>query len=332
MSKHIKESEKKQVNFVDIIVPVFNEEENLNLLLERTTKSLENVPYKYRIILVDDGSSDRSTDIIREWITKKPENIVLICLNRNYGQHAAIIAGFENCDADVIITIDADLQNPPEAIPTLVQKVQEGYDIVYTTRGGGRKDNIFRRASSILKDYMVRKITRSNMRDSGCMLIAYRKEIIDVVLRCNERFIYIPVLANSFTKKTTEIVVEHAKRAYGESKYNFWKLLQLFFDILTGSTFMPLRFLTIFGGMMCIAGLSAGILLIILRLLFGSAWAMNGVFTLFGVLFFFVGVQFFVFGIFGEYICRISMDVRNRPKFVIASKEGNINKTIDARL
>lgn len=330
MSKHIKESEeKKRINSADIIVPVFNEEGSLNLLLERITKSLENVSCKYRIILVDDGSIDQSVNIIREWITKKPENIALICLNRNYGQHAAIIAGFENSDAEAVITIDADLQNPPEAIPTLIKKLEEGYDIVYTTRGGGRKDNIFRRMSSLLKDYMVRKITGSNMRDSGCMLIAYRKEIIEVVLRCNERFIYIPVLANSFTKKTTEIVVAHAKRAYGESKYNFWKLLQLFFDILTGSTFMPLRFLTIFGGIMSVAGLSAGILLIVLRLLFGSVWAMDGVFTLFGILFFFVGVQFFVFGIFGEYICRISMDVRNRPKFVIASREGNIKETPD---
>ncbi len=314
-----------EINSIDVVIPVYNEELNLDMLIERSTNALKDREYSYRLVFIDDGSADKSGDVIRKWIKIYPENITLISLNRNYGQHAAIIAGFESCTADVIVTIDADLQNPPEGIPMLIDKMKEGnYDIVGSLRGGGRKDNLFRKAASGAKEYLVRKITKSNIRDSGCMLRAYKKAIIDVVLKCNEKFIYIPVLANSFARKTTEITIEHSERSAGVSKYNAWKLLQLFFDILTGSTFMPLRFLTVFGGIMAVSSIFFALLLIALRIFFGAAWAGNGVFTLFGVLFFFIGVQFFVFGLIGEYICRISMDVRQRPKFLVGSKEGKL--------
>lgn len=316
---------KNKINSIDIVIPVYNEELNLDAFAERSVNALKGKDYSYRLIFVDDGSSDKSGDVIRKWIKQHPENITLISLNRNYGQHAAIIAGFESCTADVIVTIDADLQNPPEGIPMLVDKMKENdYDIVGSLRGGGRKDSFFRKIASTAKEHLVRKITKSNIRDSGCMLRAYKKAIIDVVLRCNEKFIYIPVVANSFARKTTEITIEHSERAAGESKYNAWKLLQLFFDILTGSTFMPLRFLTVFGGIMAGTSIFFALLLIALRIFFGAAWAGNGVFTLFGVLFFFMGIQFFVFGLIGEYICRISMDVRQRPKFLVGSKEGKL--------
>ena len=314
-----------KINSVDVVVPVYNEGLNLDKVIERSLNALKGRDYSYRLIFVDDGSADNSRDIVRKWIQQYPENITLVSLNRNYGQHAAIIAGFENYTADVIVTIDADLQNPPEGIPMLIDKMKEGnYDIVGSLRGGGRKDNFFRKLASGAKEHLVRRITKSNIRDSGCMLRAYRKAIIDVVLQCNEKFIYIPVLADSFAKKTTEIIIEHAERAAGESKYNAWKLLQLFFDILTGSTFMPLRFLTVFGGIMAAVSILFALLLILLRLFFGAVWAGNGLFTLFGILFFFMGIQFFVFGLIGEYICRISMDVRQRPKFIVASKEGKV--------
>lgn len=314
-----------KINSVDVVVPVYNEELNLNAFIERYVNALKGRDYSCRVIFVDDGSSDKSADVIRRWIKKYPENITLISLNRNYGQHAAIIAGFESCTADVIVTIDADLQNPPEGIPMLVDKMKEGdYDIVGSLRGGGRKDSFFRKIASSAKEHLVRRITKSNIRDSGCMLRAYKKAIIDVVLQCNEKFIYIPVLANSFARKTAEITIKHSERAAGKSKYDAWKLLQLFFDILTGSTFMPLRFLTIFGGVMAVVSIFLALLLITLRIFFGAVWAGNGVFTLFGVLFFFMGIQFFVFGLMGEYICRISMDVRQRPKFLIGSKEGKL--------
>lgn len=314
-----------KIHSVDVVIPAYNEELNLDKFIERSINALKDKEYSGRLIFVDDGSSDKSADIVRKYIRQYPENIMLVSLNRNYGQHAAIIAGFESCRADVIVTIDADLQNPPEGIPMLIEKMKEGdYDIVGSLRGGGRKDNLFRKLASGAKEYLVRRITKSNIRDSGCMLRAYKKAIIDVVLQCNEKFIYIPVLANSFARKTAEITIDHSERAAGHSKYDAWKLLQLFFDILTGSTFMPLRILTVFGGVMASVSMFFALLLILLRIFFGAVWAGNGVFTLFGILFFFMGVQFFVFGLIGEYICRISMDVRQRPKFIVASKEGKL--------
>ncbi len=319
----MQENETK-IKSVDVVIPVYNEEGNLAPLTDRLLKAMQPVDYDFRLLFVDDGSSDSSVSIIRRWIEKYPKNIGLICLNRNYGQHAAIIAAFENCNADVVVTIDADLQNPPEAIPKLIEKVQEGYDVVGSIRGGGRKDKLFRKTASFAKDHMVRKITNSNMRDSGCMLRAYRLNIVKAVLMCRERFVYIPALANTFAKRSTEIVVEHSERAAGESKYNVWKLMQLFFDILTGSTFMPLRFLTVLGGVMCMVSVCFGILLIFLRIVYGAIWGGDGIFTLFGILFFFVGLQFLAMGILGEYICRISMDVRERPKYFIMSKEGSV--------
>lgn len=302
-------------------MPVFNESANINALIERLLKAMTPLSYAFRILLIDDGSSDNSVELIKKWIEKHPRNVALLCLNRNYGQHAAIIAGFEACKADAIVTIDADLQNPPEEIPRLLAKMEEGYDIVGSIRKS-RRDNLFRKTASKIMNFLVRKLTKVNMRDYGCMLRVYRKEIINAMLQCGERFIYIPVLANSFASSATEIDVEHSERAAGTSKYNFWKLLTLFFDILTGTTFMPLRLLVFLGGMMCGISTLFGALLIILRIMYGSIWGAQGVFTLFAVLFFFVGVQFLAFGILGEYICRISMDVRQRPKYLIASKEG----------
>lgn len=314
-----------KVNSIDVVVPVYNEEYNIGAFIERADKAFKDKHYSYRLILVDDGSADKSCEIIRDWIKKLPNNVALISLNRNYGQHSAIIAGFEQCTAEVIVTIDADLQNPPEGIPMLISKMEEdNYDIVGSLRGGGRKDNIFRKLASEAKDKMVRRITKSKIRDSGCMLRAYKKKIIDIVLQCTEHFIYIPVLADSFARKSTEIEIEHSARGAGESKYNVWKLLQLFFDILTGSTYMPLRVLTVFGGVMCAVSLLLAIVLIILRIFLGPVWSGHGLFPLFGILFFFIGGQFFVFGLIGEYICRISMDVRHRPKFIIGSKEGKV--------
>jgi len=309
------------VNSVDVVVPVYNESANIDALLERLLAALTPLPCAFRILLVDDGSADDSVELIRKWIAKRPENVALLCLNRNYGQHAAIIAGFEACKAEAVVTIDADLQNPPEEIPRLLAKMREGFDIVGSIRKS-RRDNFFRKTASKIMNFLVRRLTKVNMRDYGCMLRVYRKGIIDAMLQCEERFIYIPVLANSFARTATEIEVDHAERAAGASKYNFWKLLTLFFDILTGTTFMPLRLLVFLGGLMCAASTLFGALLIALRLYHGSIWAAHGVFTLFAVLFFFVGVPFLAFGILGEYICRISMDVRQRPKYLIASKEG----------
>ena len=217
-----------------------------------------------------------------------PGNVVGVFLNRNYGQHAAVIAGFEQSKGDIIITLDADLQNPPEEIPRLVDAIDKGYDVVGTVRRH-RRDSLFRRVASAVINKGVQKATGVMMHDYGCMLRAYRRHIVEAMLTCREHSTFIPILANSFARTTTEIDVKHEARKQGESKYNLMKLAMLQFDLLTSMTTFPLRVLSILGGIISVAGIGFGVFLLIMRIYYGAEWAAEGVFTLFAVLFIFVG-------------------------------------------
>ena len=226
------------ISKVAIVIPVYNEEESLPELIRRTDSACRLLDREYDIILVDDGSSDRSVELIQEAADQPDSHIVGVMLNRNYGQHAAIMAGFEIVDADLVITLDADLQNPPEEIPRLVAKADEGFDVIGTVRKH-RKDSFFRRMPSAIINGGVRRATGVQMNDYGCMLRAYRRHIIDAMLQCHERSTFIPILANSFARKTTEIDVDHAEREFGDSKYSAMKLINLMFDLITCMTTTP---------------------------------------------------------------------------------------------
>jgi undecaprenyl-phosphate 4-deoxy-4-formamido-L-arabinose transferase len=243
-------------------------------------------------------------------------DVVAVLLNRNYGQHAAVMAGLAQASGDTIVTLDADLQNPPEEIPRLVAKIDEGFDVVGTIREN-RQDSLLRRLPSRLVNTAVRKATGVPMSDYGCMLRAYRRSVVDAVLACRERSTFIPVLANSFASKTTEIPVRHAERAAGTSKYGLWKLVNLQFDLLTSMTAFPLRLLSIGGGLMALLGILGGLTIAVLRLIYGAAWAAEGVLTGVAILFVFTGVQLFGLGLIGEYLSRVYDDVRERPRYVI---------------
>ena len=242
--------------------------------------------------------------------------MVAVILNRNYGQHAAIMAGFEHCKGDVIVTLDADLQNPPEEIPRLIALAEQGYDVVGTVRNN-RQDSAWRRWPSKLINLAVQRSTGVAMSDYGCMLRAYRRTIVDAMLACRERSTFIPILANSFARHTTEVLVEHAEREHGDSKYSPMRLINLMFDLITCMTTTPLRLLSIVGFSMAFLGLLFAVMLIVLRLIFGAPWAENGTFVLFAVLFVFTGGQFIGMGLLGEYLGRMYSDVRARPRFFI---------------
>jgi undecaprenyl-phosphate 4-deoxy-4-formamido-L-arabinose transferase len=261
------------------------------------------------IILVDDGSRDDSMKIISAAASEPNSPFVAVILNRNYGQHAAIMAGFSKVRGDLVITLDADLQNPPEEIPRLIAEAAKGYEVVGTIRTQ-RQDSWFRRNASKLVNYCREKMTGVKMTDHGCMLRAYRRQIVETMLLCHERSTFIPLLAASFARYTTEIPVQHEERAAGESKYNLLKLINLQFDLVTSTSTAPLRLLTVLGVLFAV-------ILLILRLLYGTEWGVNGVFPLFAILFIFVGAQFMGIGLLGEYIGRIYYDVRARPKFII---------------
>lgn len=302
----------KRSELVSVVIPVFNESVHLEEMIQRCRVACGSMGRPFELIFVDDGSSDHSVAIVEEAALIHPE-VRGVVLNRNYGQHAAVLAGFEAAQGDSIVTLDADLQNPPEEIPRLVAKLEEGYDVVGSVRSN-REDSMFRRLASRLINRMVQRSTGVMMTDYGCMLRAYRRKIVDAMLRCSERTTFIPVLANSFARKTTEIPVEHSARTEGKSKYGFWKLIQLQFDLLTSMTTFPLRMLSVLGGIISLLGVSFGVLLMVLRVVYGSEWAEGGVFTLFAILFTFIGAQFLAMGLLGEYIGRIYHDVRARPR------------------
>jgi len=306
---------------VSIVVPVFNEEAVLREFLRRTRAVLRVLPYASELILVDDGSRDASAEIIAEAAGDGSENIRGVFLNRNYGQHPAVLAGLQEARGDIVITLDADLQNPPEEIPNLVAKAQEGYDVVGSIRRN-RQDTFFRRLSSMIINKGTARVTGVPMSDYGCMLRAYRRPVVDAILQCQEHSTFIPVLANTFANKTTEIEVSHEERSAGESKYSLAKLITLQFDLLTSMTTFPLRMLSFFGTILSVLGIGFGVFLLVMRLLAGAEWAAQGVFTLFAVLFFFVGAQFLAMGLLGEYIGRIYKDVRARPRYFIRAQVG----------
>ncbi|RAX04230.1 MULTISPECIES: undecaprenyl-phosphate 4-deoxy-4-formamido-L-arabinose transferase [unclassified Photorhabdus] len=317
----------EQIKKVSVVIPIYNEEESLPLLLERTLATCKQLTQEYELILVDDGSSDKSAEILIQ-AAEQPENhIIAILLNRNYGQHSAIMAGFNQVNGDLVITLDADLQNPPEEIPRLVKTAEQGYDVVGTRRAN-RQDSLFRKTASKIINAMITKATGRSMGDYGCMLRAYRRHIVEAMLQCHERSTFIPILANTFARKTIEIDVAHAEREFGDSKYSFMKLINLMYDLLTCLTTAPLRLLSVVGSVIAVSGFLLAVLLMVLRLIFGAIWAAEGVFTLFALLFIFIGAQFVAMGLLGEYIGRIYNDVRARPRYFIQKVVGD-KKTND---
>jgi undecaprenyl-phosphate 4-deoxy-4-formamido-L-arabinose transferase len=276
---------------------------------------MQNMGKPYEVILIDDGSRDESLSILKSFSTQ-PE-VRVVELVRNYGQHAAILAGFSIVRGDITITLDADLQNPPEEIPKLVKEMEEGgYDVVGTIRKS-RKDSLFRIIPSKIINIITRRITKVKMTDWGCMLRAYRRPVVERMIACHEHATFIPALATYFGKRVTEIEVAHDERSGGTSNYPLRKLINLQFDLISSFSDLPMKLLMYGGIGMAFGGVCFGIILAVARLLYGALWAAQGVFTLFAILFVFVGLQFFAFGIIGEYIGRIYREVRKRPEYVI---------------
>ncbi len=306
---------------ISIVIPVYNEEANFNELIQRTLLTCRSMGRPFEIILVDDGSSDRSAELISQAALDNAGEILGVLLNRNYGQHAAVLAGFAHACGEIIVSLDADLQNPPEEIVKLVRKMDEGFEVLGSVRVP-RRDSLFRRLSSYIINRLTAQVTGVVMHDYGCMLRAYRRHIVQAMLQCHEHSTFIPVLANSFARRTAEVEVQHMERKSGSSKYSLWKLINLQFDLLTSITTTPLRLLSILGVLICLMGVGLGILILILRFLWGAEWAAKGVFTLFAILFFFIGGQFVAMGFLGEYIGRTYQDVRARPRYFVQSIQG----------
>lgn len=300
--------------YVSVVVPVYNEEANLEPLFERLTRVLDASGKSYEIVFTNDGSRDRSGHLLRRFHLRQPQQVRVIDFNGNFGQHMAIMAAFEQARGEVIVTIDADLQNPPEEIPKVLAAIEAGHDVVGTYRMQ-RRDHFFRRYASKLVNFARERTTGIHMRDQGCMLRAYRRIIVDHIIASHEASTFIPALAMSYAANPAEVEVEHAPRAAGVSKYRLYDLIRLNFDLMTGFSIVPLQIFTLFG--LLIAGLSALLVLVLLIRRFTVGPEAEGLFTLFAILYFFVGVAIMGLGVIGEYIGRIYQEVRRRPRFVI---------------
>ena len=300
--------------YLTVVVPVYNEQENLPALFARLTTVLDGVGKPYEILFTNDGSRDNSLALLRDFYQQRPKQVRVIDFNGNFGQHMAIMAAFERARGEVIVTLDADLQNPPEEIPKLLAEIDNGHDVV----GGYRKDrqdSWFRRRASRLLNAVRETTTRIRMRDQGCMLRAYRRNIVEHITASGETSTFIPALAMSYAANPAEVEVEHAARAAGASKYNLYKLIRLNFDLMTGFSVVPLQVFTLFGMVISVGSLLFVVYLFIRRLIIGPE--VQGVFTLFAILYFLVGVGIMGLGVIGEYIGRIYQEVRRRPRFMI---------------
>lgn len=300
--------------YLSVVVPVYNESENLRELNRRIFDGAGILGRSFEVIYVDDGSGDNSWDILEGLYHQNPGLVRLIGFNRNYGQHMAVLAGFEKVRGQVVATLDADLQNPPEEIPTLVRKLEEGFDVVAGWREN-RQDSILRKLPSLVVNWLASRAVGVRQHDYGCMLRAYSREIVDQVNQCGESTTFVPALANIFARRVTEIKVRHSERWAGRSKYNFIRLIKLNFDLMTNFSLLPLHLVSLLGIMISVLGVAFGLFLFVRRLIVGPE--VEGVFTLFSILFVFVGLQILVTGLLGEYVGRVFREVRQRPRYFI---------------
>jgi undecaprenyl-phosphate 4-deoxy-4-formamido-L-arabinose transferase len=304
--------------FLSVVVPVYNEETGLAALFARIYPALDawaQATHKpYELIFVNDGSRDRSAALLDGQFRARPDVTRVILFNGNYGQHMAIMAGFSHVRGECIVTLDADLQNPPEEIAKLVAEFDRGHDYVGSIRRL-RQDSAWRRVASKSMNSLRERITDIKMTDQGCMLRAYSREIVAAIVATREVRTYIPALAYSFAHNPAEITVEHEERHAGESKYSLIKLIQLNFDLMTGFSVAPLQLFSLFGIGVCFISLFFFVLLAVRRIVIGPEE--GGVFTLFSIAFFLIGVALFGIGLLGEYVGRIYETVRERPRYVI---------------
>ncbi len=299
---------------VSVVIPVYNEEPGLQGLFDRLYPALDALQVPYEVVFVDDGSRDRSAALLSEQFARRPEVTRVVILDGNFGQHRALLAGFSLARGERLITLDADLQNPPEDIGLLLAAMDAGHDYVGSIRRM-RKDVAWRRLASRAMNRLRERISRIRMTDQGCMMRAYSRRIIDAINQCREMNTFIPALAYTFAINPTEVVVGHEERFAGESKYSLYSLIRLNFDLMTGFSVIPLQMFSMLG--MAVALLSAALFMLLLgrRLILGPEE--GGLFTLFALLFFLVGIALFGIGLLGEYIGRIYQEVRERPRYLI---------------
>jgi undecaprenyl-phosphate 4-deoxy-4-formamido-L-arabinose transferase len=317
----IRESVPVASEMISVVIPVYNEAANLNTLWSRLLAVMGGLARRWEVVFVDDGSMDDSLAKLKQFADEAPGRVRVVELARNFGQHSAILAGFRQSKGDIVITLDADLQNPPEEIPRLIAAIDEGNDVVGGWRAE-RQDQAFRRIASRYHNKLTSAIVGVPMHDYGCMLRAYRRHIVDTVVECDEKAAFVPALANSFAKRVAEIPVGHAERAAGNSKYNMLRLATLSLNLITGFSMFPIQTLSLMGIVIMVLDALLVLVLALHRLIYGPQQE-GALWLLFTILFGFVGLIFFALALMGEYIGRIYLEVRRRPTYLVRKVHGD---------
>ena len=303
---------------VSVIIPVYNEEQTLPLLFARLYPALDKLGVDYEILFINDGSRDRSAALLRGQFQLRPDVTRVILFKGNFGQHMAIMAGFEHCRGSRVVTLDADLQNPPAEIGNLLAAMDRGHDYVGSVRME-RQDSAFRRRASGAMNWLRERITHIRMTDQGCMLRAYDRTIVDAIKSSHEVNTFIPALAYTYAGNPTEIEVAHEERAAGDSKYSLYALIRLNFDLVTGFSIVPLQVFSILGMFVAVMSVLVYIGVIIQRWIAADTMR-EGVLALWDrdiLQFFLTGLVLFGLGLLGEYIGRIYQQVRSRPRYLV---------------
>jgi len=302
---------------LSVVIPVYNEEAGLQPLFDRLYPALDTLNISYEIVFVDDGSRDRSAAILAEQFRMRPDVTRIVLFAANFGQHMAIMAAFEHSRGDMVITLDADLQNPPEEIGRLVEKMREGFDYVGTIRRQ-RQDSAFRRYASRLINRIRERTTHIHITDQGCMFRGYARSVVEMVNACKDVSTFVPALAYTFAKVPVEIEVGHEERAAGESKYSFYSLIRLNFDLMTAFSLVPLQLVSLTGMMLSVLSVATYIVVILQRLV--TRGLSDGIYVVWDraiLQFFLTGVMLFSLGLIGEYVGRIYQQVRSRPRYIV---------------
>ena len=299
---------------LSVVIPVYNEEAVLPTLFARLYPALDALGISYECVFINDGSKDRSVALLRQQFSRRPQHTRVVLFHANFGQHSAVMAGLSYARGDWVVTLDADLQNPPEEVGKLVEKLAEGYDYVGTVREH-RQDSLWRRGFSRAINKLREWITPVRITDQGCMMRGYSRSVVAALNQTREVNTFIPALASIYAMRPIEVPIAHEERYAGHSKYSLYSLIRLNFDLITGFSVVPLQLFSMVG--MAVATMSALLVgyLFVRRLLVGPE--AEGLFTLFGVVFFLIGVALFGIGLLGEYVGRIYAQVRERPRYIV---------------
>jgi len=306
---------------LSLIIPLYNEEANLPLLYDSIKKALEPLQQNWEVIFVDDGSQDKSLDVLKALVKKDPRHVRAVIFRRNFGQTAAITAGIDHAQGDTIVLLDADMQNDPADIPMLLAKLDEGYDLVSGWRKDRKDNRLTRTIPSIFANGLISWVTGVHLHDYGCSLKAYRRDALEGFRLYGEMHRFIPVFAHSVGARITEIPVRHHHRKFGEANYGLERTLKVILDLFTVKFLLnyshkPIR---LFGGTgMILIFVSVALLLyLFIRRVFFSVAVLGSPFFQIGVMFFILGFQSILMGLIAELLARTYHESQAKPTYTV---------------